>query len=205
MDRTYDLVVVGSGVAGLYGALCAAAEARVLVVSKGPVLTSSSWLAQGGVAGATEAGDSPDLHHEDTLAAGRGLCRESAVRVLTEEAPARLVDLADLGVRFDHDLGLEGGHSRRRVHSVGGAQTGREISRVLARAVLAHPRIDVSEGERALELSVEEGRVSGVVTDERTIPAPAVLLATGGYAALFGCTTNPTVSHREAITMACHD
>jgi L-aspartate oxidase len=202
MDRTYDLVVVGSGVAGLYGALCAAAEARVLVVSKGPVLTSSSWLAQGGVAGATEAGDSPDLHHEDTLAAGRALCRESAVRVLTEEAPARLVDLADLGVCFDHDLGLEGGHSRRRVHSVGGAQTGREISRVLARAVLAHSRIDVSEGERALELSVEEGRVTGLVTDQRAVAAPAVLLATGGYAALWGRTTNPPGSVGEGIAMA---
>src|SRR3954469_9197044 len=100
MDRTYDLVVVGSGVAGLYGALCAAAEARVLVVSKGPVLTSSSWLAQGGVAAATAVADAPDLHALDTVVAGRGLCRESAVQALTAEAPARLVDLADLGVAF---------------------------------------------------------------------------------------------------------
>jgi L-aspartate oxidase len=202
MDRTYDLVVVGSGVAGLYGALCAAADARVLVVSKGPVLTSSSWLAQGGIAGATEADDSPELHYADTLAAGRGLCRTSAVRVLTEEAAARLVDLADLGVGFDQELGLEGGHSRRRVHSVGGAQTGREISRVLARAVLAHPRIDVSEGERVLELSTGEGRVTGVVTDQRTVRARAVLLATGGYAALWGRTTNPPGSVGEGIAMA---
>jgi L-aspartate oxidase len=200
--QTYDLIVVGSGVAGLYGALCAATEARVLVVSKGPVLTSSSWLAQGGVAGATEPGDAPELHAADTVTAGRGLCRESAVRVLTEEAPARLVDLADLGVAFDSELGLEGGHSRRRVHSVGGAQTGREISRVLARAVLAHPRIDVSEGERVLELATDNGRVSGVVTDDRTIAAPAVLLATGGYAALWGRTTNPPGSVGEGIAMA---
>ena len=73
----YDLVIVGSGVAGLYGALCAAADARVLIVSKGPVLTSSSWLAQGGVAAATAPGDSPELHAADTLRAGRRLCRES--------------------------------------------------------------------------------------------------------------------------------
>ena len=155
----YEVVIVGSGVAGLYGALCAAAEGRVLIVSKGPVLTSSSWLAQGGIAAATAGGDAPELHAADTLAAGRGLCRESAVQALTAEAPARIVDLVDLGVRFDDELGLEGGHSRRRVHSVGGAQTGREISQALARAVLAHPRIDVSERERALELWMSERTV----------------------------------------------
>ena len=198
----YDLVIVGSGVAGLYGALCAAAEGRVLIVSKGPVLTSSSWLAQGGIAAATAEGDAPELHAADTLAAGRGLCRESAVRALTAEAPARIVDLVDLGVRFDDELGLEGGHSRRRVHSVGGAQTGREISQVLARAVLAHPRIDVSERERALELWMSDGRCVGLVTDTRAVSARAVMLATGGYAALWNRTTNPAGSVGEGIEMA---
>jgi L-aspartate oxidase len=198
----YDLIVVGSGVAGLYGALCAAGEARVLIVSKGPVLTSSSWLAQGGIAAAMAADDAPELHAEDTLAAGRGLCRPSAVRVLTEGAPARIVDLSDLGVRFDEELGLEGGHSRRRVSSVGGAATGKEISRVLARAVLAHARIDVCEGERALELWMSDGRCIGLVTDERAIRARAVVLATGGYAALWGRTTNPPGSVGEGIAMA---
>src|SRR2546428_10472814 len=171
MTPDYDLIVVGSGVAGLYGALCAAGEARVLIVSKGPVLTSSSWLAQGGIAAAIADDDAPELHAEDTLAAGRGLCRPSAVRVLTEEAPARIIDLSDLGVQFDDELGLEGGHSRRRVSSVGGAATGKEISRVLARAVLAHPRIDVSEGERALELWMSDGCCTGLVTDVRAIRA----------------------------------
>jgi L-aspartate oxidase len=202
MTTDYDLIIVGSGVAGLYGALCAATEARVLIVSKGPVLTSSSWLAQGGIAAALAADDAPELHAEDTLAAGRGLCRPSAVRVLTEEAPARIVDLADFGVRFDEELGLEGGHSRRRVSSVGGAATGKEISRVLARAVLAHPRIDVSEGERALELWLSDGRCVGLVTDERAIRARAVVLATGGYAALWGRTTNPPGTIGEGIAMA---
>jgi L-aspartate oxidase len=201
LARDYDLIVVGSGIAGLSGALCAAAEARVLVVSKGPVLSSSSWLAQGGVAAASGADDSPALHAEDTLRAGRGLCRESAVRVLTEEAPARIVDLADLGVDFDEELGLEGGHSRRRVFSVGGAATGKEISRILVEAVLRH-RIDVSEGERALELWTDEGRCVGVVTDRRALRARAVLLATGGYAALWQRTTNPAGSIGDGIALA---
>src|SRR5919205_340885 len=118
MNSNYDLVIVGTGIAGLYGALCSAAEVRVLIVSKGPVLTSSSWLAQGGVAAAVAEDDSAELHFADTLRA------------------ARVRDLVDFGVRFDEELGLEGGHSRRRVHSVGGAASGREISRTLARAVL---------------------------------------------------------------------
>jgi L-aspartate oxidase len=202
LTRDYELIVVGSGVAGLYGALCAAAEARVLVVSKGPVLTSSSWLAQGGVAAASGAGDSPALHAGDTLRAGRGLCRASAVRVLTGEAPARIVDLADLGVDFDEELGLEGGHSRRRVFSVGGAATGKEISRVLAAAVLRHPGVDVSEGERVLDLWIDDGRCVGLVTDRRALPARAVLLATGGYAALWERTTNPAGSIGDGIALA---
>lgn len=202
MDSRYDLAVVGTGVAGLYGALCAATGGRVLLVSKAPVLTSSSWLAQGGIAGAEDDDDSPDLHYADTLRAGRNLCRESAVRVLVDEAPARIRDLEDFGVRFDDELGLEGGHSHRRVHSVGGATTGQEISRTLARAVLAHPRIDVSEGERVLELWTSEDCVVGLVTDSRTIRARAVLLATGGYAALWGRTTNPPGSVGEGVAMA---
>jgi L-aspartate oxidase len=202
MNSNYDLVIVGTGIAGLYGALCAAAEVRVLIVSKGPVLTSSSWLAQGGVAAAVAEDDSAELHFADTLRAGRGLCRESAVRALVEEAPARVRDLVDFGVRFDEELGLEGGHSRRRVHSVGGAASGREISRTLARAVLRHPRIDVSEGERVLELWTTDGAVVGVVTETRVIRARAVLLATGGYAALWGRTTNPPGSVGEGVAMA---
>src|SRR5207302_7504086 len=166
--------------------------------------TSSSWLAQGGVAAASAADDSPELHAEDTLRAGRGLCRESAVRVLTDEAPARIVDLGDLGVDFDEELGLEGGHSRRRVFSVGGAATGKEISRALAEAALRHPRIDVCEGERAVELWTDGARCIGVVTDRRAIPARAVLLATGGYAALWERTTNPAGSIGEGIALAFH-
>jgi L-aspartate oxidase len=197
-----DLVVIGGGAAGLSGALCAAAEGEVLLLAKGPLLASTSMLAQGGVAAAVSADDSPELHAEDTLAAGRGLSRPSAVEALTADAPARVADLADLGVPFDVELGLEGGHSRRRVAHVGGAATGAHVCRILAERVLAHPRIRVSEGERALALWTSEGRCFGVRTDRRTIAARGTLLATGGFAALWERTTNPPGTIGEGLELA---
>jgi L-aspartate oxidase len=200
--RSPELLVVGTGVAGLTAALCAAAEADVLMLSKGPVLSSASYLAQGGVAAAAREGDSPALHAEDTTRAGRGLCRTSAVGVLTREAPARIVDLLDLGVALDDEPGREGGHSVARVFHSGGAATGREIARVLAERVCAHPRIRVVEGERVAGLWRSGGRCVGVVTDDRTYSAPATLLATGGAAALWERTTNPAGAVGDGIRMA---
>jgi L-aspartate oxidase len=201
-EARYDLVVVGGGVAGLYAALSVADEIRVLVLAKGPVRASNSYAAQGGVAAAVGSDDDPSLHAADTLAAGRGLCRSSAVLVLTEEAPARIADLVELGVEFDDGLALEGGHSRSRVVHAGGAETGRRIADVLAERVSAHPRIDVAEGERALALRLVDGRCAGVVTDRRTVAARATLLATGGYAALWERTTNPPGALGEGLMLA---
>jgi len=189
--EAFDLVVVGGGVAGLVAALCAATEGEVLVLTKGPLLSSNSQLAQGGIAAAVADDDSPALHAEDTLRTGRGLCRGSAVTVLTQEAPARIRDLVELGVEFDEGLGLEGGHSRRRVVHAGGAATGDRVARVLAERALAHPRIQVAEGERMLSLWHTDERCLGVVTDRRAVAAPATLVATGGAAALWQRTTNP--------------
>jgi len=200
--NSYDLVVVGTGIAGLFGALTAAVDRHVLVLSKGPIGASSSYLAQGGVAAATRSGDSPELHAEDTIRAGRRLCRTSAVEVLSQEAPARIADLVELGVGFDDELGLEGGHSHPRVFSVDGAATGERIARVLGEAVLAEPRIEISEDELALELWVSGGRCVGVVTNRRAIKARAVLLATGGAAALWQQTTNPPGASGDGIRMA---
>jgi L-aspartate oxidase len=198
-----ELLVVGGGVAGLYAALTAADDgAHVLLLAKAPVRASNSYHAQGGVAAALDEDDSPSLHAEDTLRAGRGLCRESAVRTLVEEAPARIADLVALGVRFDDELGREGGHSRRRVANAGGAETGKEIARTLAARARAHPRITLAEGERVVSLAVAAGRCAGVVTDRRTIAAPATLLATGGFAALWQRTTNPSGALGEGLVLA---
>src|SRR5262249_18587339 len=191
------LIVVGGGVAGMYGALCAAADTDVVLLTKGPLLTSASYLAQGGVAAAIGEDDSPGQHAEDTLAAGRGVCRPSAVDALTEEAPARVADPVDLGVPFDADPRLAGGHSRRRVLPAAGAATGAVIARVLAQRVLERPGIHVHEGERVLELLP-----GGVRTDRRVLEAPATMLATGGYAALWERTTNPLGSVGDGIVLA---
>ncbi len=181
----------------MYAALCAAAETDVVLLTKGSLLTSASYLAQGGVAAAVGEDDSPELHADDTLRAGRGLCRPSAVGVLTEEAPARVADLVALGVPFDEELGLEGGHSRRRVVHAGGAATGAVIARVLAERVLEHPRILVHEGDRVRELAD-----AGVRTDSGLTRGRATLLATGGYSALWARTTNPPGSVGDGIVLA---
>jgi L-aspartate oxidase len=199
-----DFLVVGGGVAGLAAALCAASESEVLVLTKGPLLSSNSQLAQGGIAAAMGEDDSPELHAEDTLRTGRGLCRPSAVAVLTEEAPARIRDLVDFGVVFDEGFGLEGGHSRRRVVHAGGAATGDRVARVLAKRALEHPRIRVVEGERMLSLWRSDDRCVGVVTDRRAVSGRATLLATGGAAALWLRTTNPPSALGEGMAAAYH-
>ncbi|HMI99995.1 MAG TPA: FAD-binding protein [Gaiellaceae bacterium] len=194
--------MVGGGVAGLYAALCVAREARVTVLAKGPLRSSASYRAQGGVAAALGEDDDPAEHADDTLKAGRGLSRGSAVSVLTAEAPARVADLVDLGVEFDVELGLEGGHSHPRVVHVGGAETGRRIARVLSERVLSHPRISVVQGERVVDLWTVDGRCVGVRTENRLVAARATVLATGGAAALWERTTNPRGAVGDGIALA---
>jgi L-aspartate oxidase len=209
MERA-DLIVVGAGAAGLYAALCAARDgARVALVSARPLAETASYWAQGGLAAALAHDDSPELHLHDTIAAGRGLVRASAARILTEEAPARFRDLEALGVRFDADrhgnlaLGLEGGHSRRRVAHAGGSATGRRILRQLSAVVAEHPGIDVLEGRRASALRLSGSRVAGLDThDGATLAARAVILATGGAAALWSRTTNPPGSFGSGPLLA---
>ena len=194
-----QLIVVGAGAAGLYTAICAARDgARVTLVSATPLAESSSYWAQGGLAAAMSAEDSPELHLADTLTAGRDAVRESAARVLTSEAGRAVEDLARLGVRFDADrsgrlgLALEGGHSIRRIVHAGGASTGRRIVRQLSAVVAQQPLIDVLEDRRVAALLRNDERCIGVtLNDGEVITAPATALATGGSAALWVRTTNP--------------
>jgi len=206
-----DLIVVGAGAAGLYAALTGAREgARVALISARPLAETASYWAQGGLAAALAPDDTPELHEQDTLDAGRGLVRRSAARVLCAEAPERFRDLEALGVRFDADrhghlaLGLEGGHSRRRVAHAGGSATGRRILRELSAVVAEHPRIEVLEGRRAAALRLDmNGRCAGLDTDDGVErEARAVVLATGGAAALWSRTTNPPGSFGSGLLLA---
>ena len=194
-----QVVVVGAGAAGLYTAICAARECdSVTLISATALAESSTYWAQGGLAAALADEDSPELHLRDTLVAGRGAVRESAARVLCDEAPGAVEDLAGLGVSFDTDpsgrfaLGLEGGHSARRIVHAGGAATGQRLIRQLSALVAEDPRIEVHEGRRAVSLLVDGERCKGVALDDgRLVASGATVLATGGAAALWSRTTNP--------------
>jgi L-aspartate oxidase len=205
-----DLAVVGAGAAGLYAALTGARTgARVALVSATPLARTASYWAQGGLAAALAVDDSPDLHREDTERAGRALVRASAAAVLCREAPRTVNELERLGVHFDADrhgnlaLGLEGGHSRRRVVHAGGSATGRRVVRQLSAVVVETPGVTVIEGARAARLWMVNGRCVGVVCEDgRAIHARAVVLATGGSAALWRRTTNPPGSLGIGLLLA---
>ena len=169
----------------------------VCVVSRTPLSQSASFWAQGGLAAALEPDDSPERHAADTIAAGRGLCRPAAVKVLVEAAPSAVRDLLARGVVFDLDhegrlaLGLEGGHASRRIVHSGGSQTGHELTSKLAAMVAGEERIQVRERTSATALWSDGERCHGVVTDGGPIGAAATVIATGGAAALWSRTTNP--------------
>jgi L-aspartate oxidase len=212
-----DLLVLGSGIAGLSTAIHGARRGlSVTVVTKGDLAWSATRYAQGGVAAALEEPDSAELHLSDTLAAGAGLCDPDAVRVLVTEGPARVRDLMALGAVFDRTgdgaaaslaLAREGGHSVARVVHAGGDATGAEIERALVEAVHALDGVEVRERCFAVDLLVERGRCAGVVVlDEsgaRTeLAARHTMVATGGAGQLFAVTTNPAVSTGDGIALA---
>ena len=209
-----DVAVVGAGVAGLYAAICAAREgARVAVVSRSPLPGSASYWAQGGIAAALAVGDSVERHAADTIEAGRGAARESAVRVLCDEAPERVRDLERLGVHFDSDrtgslaLGLEGGHSSRRVVHAGGSATGRRITRDLAALAATDARVEPLERSSAAAIVRDGERCAGVLAISAggscvLVLAGATILATGGAAALWQRTTNPPGAVGTGMSLA---
>jgi L-aspartate oxidase len=194
-----DVVVVGAGAAGLYAALTAARKgARVVLIAATRLAETASYWAQGGIAAALAVEDSPDRHREDTERAGRGAVRRTAANVLCREAPRVVVELERLGVRFDADrhgnlaLGLEGGHSIRRVVHAGGSATGRRVVRQLSALVVETAQVTVLEQARACALWTTGGRCVGVMCEDgRAVHARATILATGGAAALWARTTNP--------------
>jgi L-aspartate oxidase len=213
------LIVVGSGIAGLYGALLAAdAGADVVLLSKGQLDESNTWYAQGGISAVLAdpaPGDSVAAHIADTLQAGAGHCDEDAVRLLCTEARQDIAGLQRFGVCFDlaHDggpaLGLEAAHSAPRILHAGGDATGAKVAEGLIRSVLARKaegKLTVLAGAYATALVQRDGKVTGLeyVQDGRgfSITGDAVLLATGGAGQLFAQTTNPAVATADGLALA---
>jgi L-aspartate oxidase len=214
--RDADVLVIGSGIAGLTFALKLADHARVTLVTKKRRADSNTNYAQGGIAAVMGPADSFDLHVQDTLRAGAGLCHEDAVHELVHEGPSRVRELMAWGAEFtvsggSLSLGREGGHSRRRiVHAQD--LTGREIERALLQAVAEHPAIETCEDHLGLDLLV--GRRAGrpacagaVIYDHRreeltAIRARCTFLATGGLGRVFAHTTNPDIATGDGVAMA---
>ncbi|QCX78290.1 L-aspartate oxidase [Streptomyces sp. YIM 121038] len=215
---TADVVVVGSGVAGLTAALrCAAAGLETVVVTKARLDDGSTRWAQGGIAAALGEGDTPEQHLDDTLVAGAGLCDAEAVRLLVTEGPDAVRRLIETGARFDAAAGgglaltREGGHHRSRIAHAGGDATGAEISRALVEAVRERG-IPTVENALVLDLLTDaDGHAAGVTLHVMgegqhdgvgAVRAPAVVLATGGMGQVFSATTNPSVSTGDGVALA---
>jgi len=206
------VLVVGSGVAGLFTAWRCAAQGPVMLLTKRTLRDSNTMWAQGGIAAALGAGDSPELHRRDTLAAGAALCDVDAVDVLVNEGPDRVRELVEAGARFDltaaggFKLGKEAAHSRRRIVHAQGDQTGAEVSRTLIERVQASPNVQVLETARVLDLIVVDGRCIGVraAVEGRAVEvyAQAVVMATGGLGQVFRHSTNPVVATGDGFAIA---
>ena len=218
--RTFDFVVLGSGIAGLFFALEVSEFGSVALVTKKDRSDSNTNWAQGGIAGVMAPDDSFDLHIEDTKIAGAGLCHDDAVRVLVQEGPDRIRELIALGTHFNEEktvegttelaLTREGGHSRRRI-AYNADLTGKEIERALVAAANLHPAISVFEHHIGIDLakSPDEIEVCGVyVLDtaggeiETFLARRAVMLATGGAGHVYAHTTNPPIATGDGIAMA---
>jgi L-aspartate oxidase len=228
MNSSYDFIVVGAGVAGLRAAIELNQYGSVLCLAKRELTESNTQYAQGGIAVALGPDDSPEIHLQDTIAAGAGLVDESAARTLVTEGPARVLELLDWGARFDRDaegklaFTREGAHSRNRVLHADGDSTGREIRRILYAHAINLKNIHFSEFGFTRDLLLHNGRVVGVEllhedgrnkdgrnkdgrnNDGRTeaITSRAVLLATGGAGMVFANTTNPDVATADGPAMA---
>jgi L-aspartate oxidase len=216
---TADVVVIGSGIAGLAAALRLRGRVdKVLVVTKDVLDAGSTQWAQGGIAAALGPGDSPEQHERDTLVAGAGACDAEAVRVLVTEGPDAVRELIGLGANFDHhpdgelSLTREGGHHRDRIAHAGGDATGAEIQRALIAAVERAPEIEVVQHALAVDLLLaDDGGVAGLTLHVMgegqrdgvgAVRCRAVVLASGGLGQVFSQTTNPSVSTGDGMALA---
>jgi len=208
-----DFLIVGSGLAGLYAAHHASKFGKVVIISKSNSEESNSWKAQGGVAAAIGENDSFDLHIADTLSAGRGLCDEEAVRILVEEGKERIEDLIELGMEFDKEnedfsLGMEGGHSVRRILHAYGSGTGKAILKFLLREISKIDNISFLFNTQCIELDKSNGSIIGAHAYQSLsnivihIKSKSTILATGGYSRIYMRSTSTLSTIGEGIAIA---
>lgn len=218
--RKFDYIIVGSGLAGLYAAWKASAKGRVAVITKALVRESNSFNAQGGIAAVTSDDDAPEIHKDDTLIAGRGLCEDHSVDILVHEGPLRIEEIIAEGMKFDSkngilSLGLEGGHHKRRILHAGGDATGKWITEFTISKVLEQDNIEIFENTVLLDLLVKDGECYGVRCwsentnlseseegEEVLLYANHVFLTSGGTSAIYARTTNPQTTVGDGVAIA---
>ncbi len=209
----FDTVIIGSGLAGLTAAFHSSKHGSVAIVTKSQLDTSNSYYAQGGIAAAISEDDSPEQHLHDTRVAGRGLCDYDAVEVLVNEGRERVLELIEMGMPFDKKngkfvLGLEGGHSKRRILHAGGDATGKELTCFMLQKVKEQPSIQSFEYVAAIKLLQKGQCILGVqgydfTTRENILfKTKAVILATGGLSRIYARSTNPHTATGDGIAMA---
>ncbi|MFC7682272.1 L-aspartate oxidase [Paenibacillus sp. GCM10028914] len=207
-----DVIVIGSGIAGLYTAIEASADHSVLLITKKSLMESNTRYAQGGIAAVTAEDDSPAYHRHDTLLAGAGLCSSTAVDVLVHEGPAGVQDLIRLGTTFDIENGelaltKEGAHSHRRILHANGDATGYEIVRALSIQVEQHHNVTVWDDHFVIDLVTEENVCLGALVQMPDgsrvfVRGQATVLCSGGAGQLYRYTTNPEVATADGVAMA---
>lgn len=212
-EHSFDFVIVGAGLAGLYAALHASQFGNVAVLTKTTLTLSSSYWAQGGIAAAVDPNDSTQLHFEDTIKAGRNLCNKAAVEIMVREGKSRVEELISLGMPFDKDngkiaLGLEGGHSMRRVLHSGGDATGEELVKFVHRFVRKKKNIRILENNYVYRLIIRGEECFGVHSydirnkESCIIRGNSTIIASGGGSAVYSRSTNPHTSIGEGIPLA---
>jgi L-aspartate oxidase len=207
-----DCIVIGSGIAGLFTAIKASEDRRVIMITKKSVMESNTRYAQGGIAAVIAEDDSPAYHRQDTLMAGAGLCSSTAVDALVNEGPEGVHELIRLGTLFDKEDGVlaltqEGAHSHRRILHANGDATGYEIVRALAEQVAEHENIEVWDDHYVIDLITEGGECVGALLQRSGggrlfLQGDATILCSGGAGQLFRYTTNPEVATGDGIAIA---
>ena len=208
----FDVLIIGSGIAGLYAGLHIDPSKRTAIVSKADFALCSSWLAQGGIAAVIDKNDHFESHVEDTLKAGAGLCDVEAVNVLVHEGPENIRELVELQVPFDTNpegelmITREGGHSCRRIVHCGGDATGRETTKRLGELALERKNLTMLFNTFLVDILTDDGAVTGAIVVEggtpKLIRCPNIILATGGIGALYNHTTNPMGAVGDGIAAA---